>query len=116
MAALAIDRGGHALPSELIGPVHTTAAGVTGSLRRLGAANLVRRDVGNNRRTRPVTITTQGQSLITKITEPWQDWFASNLTRLDEDERCDLYRLLVKASGLWDGTWPDEFENNRQHG
>ena len=33
------------------------------------------------------------------------------LERLDDNERSDLYRLLLKASGLWDGVWPDHFED-----
>jgi DNA-binding MarR family transcriptional regulator len=109
IAALAFDRGGEALPSELIGPVYTTAAGVSGSLRRLQAAGLIRRDIGEDARTRPVTLTEAGQELVNEIVTPWQQWFEAALDRLDDNERTELYRLLVKSSGLWDGIWPAEY-------
>lgn len=108
LAALAFDRDGEALPSQLIGPVHTTAAGVSGSLDRLEAAKLVQREIGSDARTRPVRITQAGHDLIASILAPWQEWFDSALERLDDTERADLYRLLVKASGLWDGVWPGD--------
>lgn len=108
LAALVFDRGGTALPGELVGPVHTTAAGVSGSLRRLETARLIRRDTGEDARTRPVALTDEGRSLVERIVAPWQEWFDVALERLDEDERRDLYRLLVKASGLWEGAWPAE--------
>lgn len=110
LAALAFDRGGQALPKELIGPVHTTAAGVSGSLRRLEAAGLIERGVGSDARTRPVTLTPAGTELIERIVGPWQAWFDDALERLDEPERIELYRLLVKGSGLWDSVWPVAFE------
>lgn len=108
LAALSFDRGGQALPSDLVGPVHTTTAGVSGSLRRLESAGLVRRSVGDDARTRPVEITPDGDAMIRETLEPWQRWFDQHLARLDEAERSDLYRLLTKASGLWDDVWPDE--------
>ncbi len=102
------DRDGTAHPNELIGPVHTTTAGVSGSLHRLGDAGLVLRTVGSDARTRPVELTDAGRQLITEIVEPWQDWFNEALHRLSDAERSDLYRLLVKGSGLWDDVWPAE--------
>lgn len=30
----------------------------------------------------------------------------ARLTRLDEGERADLYRLLVQGAGLWHDEWP----------
>ncbi|MCP5029261.1 MAG: hypothetical protein GY929_23555 [Actinomycetia bacterium] len=109
MAALAFDRGGTARPSELIGPEYTTSAGVTGSLRRLVEAGLVTQVAGDDKRTRPVSLTSEGQVLISEIVDPWQTWFESALDNLDDNERSDLYRLLVKGSGLWTDVWPDEF-------
>ena len=111
LAALAFDRNGRALPSQLIGPVHTTAAGVSGSLDRLEAAELVRREIGSDARTRPVQITQAGHDLIASILASWQEWFDGALEQLDDDERTDLYRLLVKASGLWDDVWPARYED-----
>ena len=111
LAALAFDRNGRALPSQLIGPVHTTAAGISGSLDRLEAAELVQRQIGSDARTRPIQITQAGTDLITSIVAPWQDWFDGALQRLDDNERADLYRLLVKASGLWDNVWPAHYED-----
>lgn len=110
LAALAFDRGGRARPSELIGPVHTTAAGVSGSLRRLETADLIERRVGDDARTRPVTLTTAGSELIEQILAPWQEWFDAALDRLDESDRAELYRLLVKGSGIWDDIWPATHE------
>lgn len=110
LASLAFDRGGRALPSELIGPVHTTAAGVSGSLRRLETADLVERRVGDDARTRPVNLTSAGFELIDQILAPWQAWFDDALARLDESERSELYRLLVKGSGIWDDVWPATFD------
>ena len=110
IASLAFDRGGGALPGELIGPVYTTAAGVSGSLRRLEAAGLIRRDIGLDGRTRPVALTQAGHELVADIVEPWQRWFAGTLDRLDDDERTELYRLLVKGSGLWDDVWPSGYQ------
>lgn len=112
LAALAFDRNGRALPSQLIGPVHTTAAGVSGSLHRLEASELVQRQIGSDARTRPVQITEAGTDVITDISAGWQDWFDAALERLDDDERADLYRLLVKASGLWDDVWPAHYEDD----
>ena len=108
LAALYFDRGGTALPSELVGPVHTTAAGVTGSLRRLAGAGLIDRTVGDDGRTRPIVATAAATELVHEILAPWQAWFDDALHRLDRDERGELYRLLVKASGLWDDVWPPE--------
>jgi DNA-binding MarR family transcriptional regulator len=108
LAALMYDRDGTAHPNELIGPVHTTAAGVSGSLRRLSDAGLLLRTVGTDARTRPVELTAAGRQLIAEIVEPWQDWFEDALHRLSDAERMDLYRLLAKGSGLWEGVWPDE--------
>lgn len=108
LAALMFDREGSATPNELIGPVHTTAAGVSGSLRRLSDAGLIFRSVGTDARTRPVELSDTGRQLILEVVEPWQDWFEGALHRLSDTERNDLYRLLMKGSGLWDGVWPDE--------
>lgn len=105
LAALAYDRDGHAFPTDLVGPVHTTSAGVSGSLRRLEAGGLITRDTGDDRRTRPVALTDRGRDLVNETLPPWQDWFESQLTRLDDNERHDLYRLLMKASGIWDDIW-----------
>ncbi len=116
LASLAFDRNGFALPGELIGPVHTTAAGVTGSIRRLSAAGLVDRDVGEDARTKPVILTEDGVKLIERIVDPWQSWFEQKLAKLDHRERSDLYRLLTKASGTWEGVWPTEFENQSAAG
>lgn len=110
LAALAFDRGGTALPGELVGPVHTTAAGVSGSLRRLEGAGLVDRGVGDDARTRPVRLTAGGERLVADILRPWQDWFDQALVRLEDHERSELYRLLVKGSGLWGGVWPEQFQ------
>ena len=107
LAALAYDRNGRALPNELIGPVHSTAAGVTGSLRRLHSADLISREVGDDARTRPVSLTTAGSRLIADIVGPWQLWFDDAVDRLNEDDRNELYRLMVKASATWQGAWPD---------
>jgi len=108
VAALMYDRDGIATPHELIGPVHTTTAGVSGSLRRLSDAGLVIRTVGTDARTRPAELTDAGRQLIAEIVEPWQEWFEDALHRLSDAERTDLYRLLVKGSGLWEDVWPDE--------
>jgi DNA-binding MarR family transcriptional regulator len=43
VATIYWDHGGSARPSDLIGSVYTTSAGVTGSLRRLEAAGYVER-------------------------------------------------------------------------
>jgi DNA-binding MarR family transcriptional regulator len=109
LAALAFDRSGAALPGELVGPVHTTSAGVTGSLRRLEAAELIVRQTGTDRRTRPASLTPNAWDLIADIVEPWQSWFDSKLEHLDDGERTTLYRLLVKGSGLWNDVWPTEY-------
>jgi DNA-binding MarR family transcriptional regulator len=108
LAALVFDRGGTALPTELIGTVHTTSAGVSGSLKRLTELKLVSRSIGDDGRTRPIVLTSAGQQLIEEIVEPWQAWFENALKHLSSPERSELYRLLVKASGLWNGVWPDE--------
>ena len=110
LASLAFDRDGRALPNELIGPVHTTAAGVSGSLRRLEDAALIERGVGADARPRPVTLTDAGSALIDEILAPWQSWFDASLERLDDDERAELYRLLVKGSGIWNELWPATHE------
>lgn len=110
VAALAFDRESRALPSELVGPVHTTSAGVSGSLDRLESAGIVKREIGEDARTRPVTLTRAGHDLVESIVAPWQQWFDEALARLDDQERSQLYELLVKASGLWDGVWPDRFD------
>ncbi len=109
LAALRFDRDGQALPSDLIGPVHTTTAGVSGSLKRLQAAGLVQRSIGDDARTRPVRITPEGEAMIRDTLEPWQRWFDERLAHLDEADRSDLYRLLTKASGLWDDVWPAQY-------
>ncbi len=95
-------------PGQLVGPVYTTAPGVAGSLRRLEAAGLVSRATGADRRTHPVTLTTAGVELAATIVEPWTAFTQQRLARLDEAERAELYRLLVKGSGLWDEVWPEE--------
>ncbi len=72
----------------------------------------MQREIGSDARTRPVHITQAGLDLITTILAPWQTWFDGALERLDDNERADLYRLLVKASGLWDDIWPDRYEDD----
>jgi DNA-binding MarR family transcriptional regulator len=99
-------RGGQALPNELIGPVYTTAPGVSGSLRRLERAGLVTRGRGTDLRTRPVTLTGASGELIEATEGAWAAFADEHLVRLDEAERAELYRLLVKGSGLWKDVWP----------
>jgi hypothetical protein len=89
----------------LIGPVFTTAPGISGSLRRLEAAGLVSRGVGHDQRTRPVGLTDAGRELVSAELEPWAAFHHERLGRLDSAERAELYRLLVKGSGLWDDVW-----------
>lgn len=108
LGTLAIDSGGRALPSELIGPVFTTAPGVSGSVRRLEDAGLVIRGTGADLRTRPITLTDAGRALVAAQTDTWMAFHDERLGRLDEAERNELYRLLVKGAGLWDGVWPEE--------
>jgi len=108
IAALTFDRDGTVLPGDLIGPVYTTPAGVSGSLRRLESAGLVRRETGKDARTRPVILTERGFELVDEIVEPWQRWFDDALAKLDDEDRNELYRLLVKGSGLWDEVWPPD--------
>jgi DNA-binding MarR family transcriptional regulator len=108
LGTLYIDRGGRALPGELIGPVFTTAPGVSGSLRRLERAGLVIRGVGADARTRPVELTPEARELAALLLAPWAAFCDEHLARLDEAERVTLYRLLVKASGMWDGVWPTD--------
>jgi len=99
-------RGGHALPHELIGPVYTTAPGVSGSLRRLEQAGIVTRGVGTDLRTRPVTLTAAAGELRSATDDEWIAFADDRLERLEPPERAALYRLLVKAAGLWDDDWP----------
>jgi DNA-binding MarR family transcriptional regulator len=102
------DRGGRALPSELIGPVHTTAPGVSGSLKRLEGAGLATRGVGADARTRPVKLTPAADALAETIAQPWAQRMSERLARLDDAERDQLYRLLMKGSGQWGDIWPDD--------
>ena len=108
LATLAFDRGGRALPSHLIGPIYTTAPGISGSVRRLEAAGLVSRGVGADLRTRPVELTATGRDLVSAELEPWAAFHDEALSRLDATERAELYRLLMKGSGLWEDVWPAE--------
>ena len=110
LLAVIYDRNGQVLPSELIGPVHTTAPGVSGSLRRLELAGMVTRGVGADARTRPVALTEAANGLAAAIVTPWAAFVDDQLRRLDEAERSELYRLLVKGSGLWDDVWPAEYD------
>ena len=68
---------------------------------------LVSRGVGADARTRPVTLTPAATELAGSIVEPWGAFVEDRLWRLGDDERAELYRLLVKASGLWDDVWPE---------
>jgi DNA-binding MarR family transcriptional regulator len=108
LGSLAVLFGGEALPSELVGPVFTTAPGVSGSVRRLEEAGLVIRGTGDDQRTRPVALTEEGKELAATQSDAWAAFHDERLGRLDEAERNELYRLLVKGAGLWDGVWPDE--------
>lgn len=105
LLAVVFDHGGPVLPSELVGPVHTTGPGVSGSLRRLEKAGMVKRGTGTDLRTRPVTLTDDAQALAEAIVEPWAGFIESRLTKLEDDERDELYRLVTKASGQWDDVW-----------
>lgn len=107
LLAIVFDRGGEARPSELVGPVFTTSPGVTGSMDRLEQAGLVTRGVGADARTRPVALTPAAGALAASIVEPWAEFVEGRLEHLDDAERAELYRLLVKASGLWTGVWPE---------
>lgn len=100
--------GGHALPSELIGPVYTTAPGVSGSLRRLERAGVVTRGVGADARTRPVQLTAEASRLRADTFSAWSAFHDELLSSLDEAERAELYRLLLKGSGHWRDVWPTE--------
>lgn len=106
------DLEGTVLPGRLIGPVYTTGPGVTGSLRRLEQGGLVRRGRGDDLRTRPVVLTEAAHELAAAIAESWAALMDQRLERLDEHERAELYRLLVKGSGLWDAVWPEKDEDD----
>lgn len=111
LLGIVFDRGGEALPGQLIGPVFTTAAGVSSSMDRLVKAGLVTRGVGADARTRPVALTPAAQELYEAVVEPWGVFVEDRLARLDDAERAELYRLLVKGSGLWDDVWPETDED-----
>jgi DNA-binding MarR family transcriptional regulator len=100
--------GGHALPSELIGPVYTTAPGVSGSLRRLERAGVVTRGVGADARTRPVRLAPEASRIRAETFDAWSAFHDELLGNLDEAERAELYRLLLKGSGQWKDVWPTE--------
>ena len=96
------------LPSVLVGPAYTTTAGVAGSLDRLEAAGLVSRSTGDDQRTHPVTVTEAGSELAVAIVEPWAGFVDGRLSHLDEPERAELYRLLIKGSDVWAGIWSED--------
>lgn len=98
------------LPSELVGLVYTTAPGIGGSLIRLAQAGLVTRGVGTDLRTRPVSLTAAAAELAAAIGDPWAEFVEGLLGRLDEAERAELYRLLLKGSSPWDDVWETEGE------
>jgi DNA-binding MarR family transcriptional regulator len=108
LLAVVFDHDGPVLPNQLIGPVYTTAPGVSGSLRRLEQAGLVTRGVGEDLRTRPVALTPAANELAAAIIKPWAAFIDTRLERLDDAERAELYRLLVKGAGQWDDEWPVE--------
>jgi DNA-binding MarR family transcriptional regulator len=107
LLGIVYDRGGEALPSQLVGPVFTTAPGVSSSLDRLEKAGMVTRGLGDDARTRPVALTPAAGELAAAIVGPWEAFVESRLSRLDEDERAELCRLVCKASGLWQDIWPE---------
>ena len=111
LLGIVYDRGGEALPNQLVGPVFTTAPGVSTSLARLEKAGMVTRGVGSDARTRPVALTPAAGELAAAIVGPWEAFVESRLSRLDEDERAQLCHLVCKASGLWDEIWPGEGES-----
>lgn len=112
LLGLVWDRGGETLPGQLIGPVFTTAAGVSSSVDRLVKAGMVTRGVGADARTRPVALNPAAEALYDALYDPWSAFVEDSLTRLDDGERAELYRLLVKGSGLWDDLWPETDEDD----
>ena len=76
-------------------------------MERLEQAGLVTRGRGADARTRPIALTPAANELAIAIVGPWAEFVESRLGNLDEDERAELYHLLVKGSGLWDDVWPE---------
>jgi DNA-binding MarR family transcriptional regulator len=112
LLAVVFDHAESVLPSQLIGPVYTTAPGVSGSLRRLEQAGLVTRGVGSDARTRPVRLTAAAGEMAAAIRAPWAAFVDAQLDRLDDAQRAELYRLLVKGSGRWDDFWAQSDEGD----
>ena len=71
---------------------------------------VVTRGVGTDLRTRPVSLTAAAAELAAAIGDPWAEFVEGLLGRLDEAERAELYRLLLKGSSPWDDVWETEGE------
>ena len=99
------EHDGSARPSDLIGPIYTTSAGVTGSLKRLEAAGFVeRRTSPQDGRILFAVLTEAGNRAIESVS-PAFDTLAQAVTAgLDDD---DVTRLSELAEQYLESTHQD---------
>jgi DNA-binding MarR family transcriptional regulator len=87
VATIYWDHGGSARPSDLIGSIYTTAAGVTGSLKRLEAAGYVeRRTTPQDGRVSLAIVTDSGRETVKSAAPAFNELAVAVTGDLDDGE------------------------------
>jgi len=95
VATIHWDHGGSARPSDLIGSIYTTSAGVTGSLKRLEAAGYVeRRKTPQDGRVYLAVVTEAGRRTVESAAPAFNNLAAAVTAGLDDN---DIERLSSMA-------------------
>jgi DNA-binding MarR family transcriptional regulator len=87
VATIYWDHGGSARPSDLIGSIYTTSAGVTGSLRRLEAAGYVERQTTpHDGRVSLAIVTESGKETVESAAPAFNELAAAVTGGFDDEE------------------------------
>jgi DNA-binding MarR family transcriptional regulator len=87
VATIHWDHGGSARPSDLIGSIYTTSAGVTGSLKRLEAAGYIeRRTTPEDGRVFLAVVTDAGRQTVESAAPSFNDLALAVTGGMDDDE------------------------------
>jgi DNA-binding MarR family transcriptional regulator len=89
--------------AELADRERISAAGMSGHLVRLEAAQLIRRERADDRRRIGLFITPDGDRVLRSVQKKRTAWLAARLETLSEDERTAIERALPALERLLDG-------------
>jgi DNA-binding MarR family transcriptional regulator len=97
VATIHWDHGGSARPSDLIGNIYTTSAGVTGSLKRLEAAGYIeRRKTPEDGRVYLAVVTDAGRTTVESAAPAFDELAVAVTGDLGDDELTRMTSLIER--------------------